>query len=539
MKRKNRPRLIDDFVARPSSGSVSGHPEASRFPSVGMTLNSYRTKNETVGRPRLVASQVAVSGATRASIPSALPLPARPKERGQKGRTGRWQRLRAKLTWRRALTALGVLVLLFVCWFGFKFFYNLSKTFGGNVFGIFDSTRLKGEDVGRVNILLAGNSADDPGHNGANLTDSIMILSVDTKHNTAFMLSVPRDLWVNIPGNGYQKINAAYEDGQVDHFSYPGYPSGGMGQLEQIITQNFGLTLNYYALIDYAALRDAVNAVGGIDVTINSSDPRGLYDPDIDWSTGGVLVNLKNGKNHLSGEQALDLARARGDAYGSYGFPRSDFDRTENQRMMLVALKDKVMSAGTLANPIKLTSLFDTLGSHVHTDMTVGEAHRLYNLMENINSSNIKSVSLNDADGKNLLTNYAAPTTPPQSALIPAAGVSDFSQIQLFIKRLTSNSPVIRENANVVLLNASTTYGLAAANETKLAAKGVNVTSVADATQTQAHTTIIDASKGKKPATLTLLKSVYGQSVTQSNPYAQQYPNAAFIVLLGGDQTLD
>ena len=99
-----------------------------------------------------------------------------------------------------------------------------------------------------------------------------------------------------------------------------GYPSGGMGQLEQVVEENFGIAINYYALIDYSAFRDAVNAVGGIDVTIASSDPRGLYDPNIDYTTHGPLVKLTNGVHHLNGQQALDLVCARGDSANSYGF---------------------------------------------------------------------------------------------------------------------------------------------------------------------------------------------------------------------------
>src|SRR5262249_37027253 len=135
---------------------------------------------------------------------------------------------------------------------------NVQRVFGGNIFSVLTTTKLKGEDAGRVNILLAGNSADDPGHNGANLTDSIMVISIDTKHNSAFLLSVPRDLWVAIPGYGHAKINEAYVDGQAGEFAAAGYPPGGMGLLAEVVQQNFGLAINYYALIDYNALRDGV-----------------------------------------------------------------------------------------------------------------------------------------------------------------------------------------------------------------------------------------------------------------------------------------
>jgi LCP family protein required for cell wall assembly len=336
---------------------------------------------------------------------------------------------------KRTILVIVLLILLVGGWLGWKFQSNLSKVFGGNIFGLFSSTKLKGEDTGRVNILLAGNSTDDPGHGGAQLTDSIMLVSIDTHNNTAFMMSIPRDLWVNIPNYGYQKINAAYEDGQAENFSAAGYPNGGMGLLEQIVSQKLGVPIDYYALIDYTAFRDAVNAVGGISVNIQSSNPYGLYDPSIDYTTGGPLVDLSNGVHALNGEQALDLARARGDAYGSYGFPQADFDRTSNQRLMLVALKNKALSIGVLSNPIKLGNLFDSLGNNVKTDFTVSDARRLYDIGKKVNSSQIKSVGLNNVNGQDLLQSYTA--NDGESALIPAAGLNDYNAIQAYLQQIT------------------------------------------------------------------------------------------------------
>lgn len=425
-----------------------------------------------------------------------------------------------------------LLILLGGGWFATKALGNVAKIFHGNVFSILTTTKLKGEDVGRVNILMAGNSADDPGHGGANLTDSIMVISIDTKDNTAFLLSIPRDLWVDIPGYGHAKINEAYVDGQAGNFSAPGYTKGGMGLLEEVIHQNFGLTMNYYALVNYGALRDSVNAVGGINVTIQSSDPRGLYDPSIDYATHGPLVKLTNGEHQLNGEAALDLARARGDAYGSYGFAESDFERTQNQRLIVLALKNKVLTAGVLANPIALSNLFDSIGKNVTTNFTLSEARRLYDISKNINNSNVQSVSLNAANGKNLLANYAAPNG--ESALIPAAGLDNFSQIQAFATRLTTNNAVIREGASVEVLNGTQTSGLAAQAQTTLVAKGLNVTGAGNAAAV-ATTTIIDASGGKDPATLQLLKQLYGSKVTTTNPYANVYADT-FIVVIGADR---
>ncbi|HVV26024.1 MAG TPA: LCP family protein [Candidatus Saccharimonadales bacterium] len=471
------------------------------------------------------------------TLPSAQYGSARGRARQTPGLgkpAGRFKRLLHKITPKRVVLTIVIIILLIGLFVAGKFIYNAHKLFGGSIFGILHSTKLKGEDQGRVNILLAGNSADDVGHNGGQLTDSIMIVSIDTRNNTAFLLSVPRDLWVDIPGAGHQKINDAYVVGQEDNFDESGYPKGGMGLLEQVIQENFGIQLDYYALVNYTALKDAVNAVGGITINVQSNDPRGLYDPSIDYATHGPLVKLSNGQHTLNGEQALDLARARGDAYGSYGFDSADFERTQNQRQMLVALKNKAATAAVVANPAKLTKLFDAVGSNVKTDFTLSEVHRLYDITKPISSSKIQSLSLDSANGKDLLSSYT--TADGESALIPAAGLDDFSDIQAFVKQQTSTNPVVREDASVVVLNATDTSGLASAERTKLKIKGLNVTAIGDALSNQATTTVIDASAGKKPATRALLGQLFGNHFTTANPYAGMYNDPDFIVLVGSDQ---
>lgn len=397
---KKRKPTKQDFM------SAELRQQAAAFPPIGSTLPS----------PYYV-------GATQHGMAAAAPLNP-PKKRGFK-------------VWaKRFFLFVASLVLLAVLFVGGKFLINAGKAFQGSLFGLLQSNHLRGEDQGRVNILLAGNSADDPGHNGANLTDSIMIVSIDTKDNTAFMMSIPRDLYVNIPGHGYAKINEAYPDGQDSDFSEPGYPDGGMGLLEKVVSENFGLELHYYALVDYTALKQAVDAVGGIDVHIHSSDPRGLYDPSRDWTSRhyAPLVKLSNGEHHLSGQQALNLARARGDAYGSYGFAQSDYTRTANQRMMIVALKDKATSVGVALNPIKIANLLDSFGNNVTTNFKTDEVRRLFDIAKKVPSDQIKSVGLNDVGGKNLLRSYA--THSGQSALVPAAGINDYSDIDAYLDQL-------------------------------------------------------------------------------------------------------
>jgi len=482
--------------------------KATDFPGVGMTLNSYKSTAASESRARQAQQPV---------------------------KRSRWQRFTSKITIKRVILSILVLVLLVFGWLGFKFLYNAHRLFGNSVFSALSVGKLDGESAGRVNILLAGNSADDPGHQGGMLTDSIMIMSVDTKNHTAFMMSIPRDLYVSVPGYGHQKINAVYPAGENSKFKEDGYAEGGMGLLQKVIQEDFGVDCHYYALINYNALRDAVNSVGGIDFTVKSSDKRGLYDPSKDWTTGGVLVKLTNGTHHLSGQQALNLARARGDARGSYGFANSDFDRTENQRQLILALRSKASSAGVLANPLKLGGLFDSIGSNVETNFTLSNVRRLYDITKGISGTNIQSIGLNEADGKNLLKNYR--TTKGESALIPEAGLDEYGDIQRYIQRLTSSNLLVRENADVILLNGTSTSGLAARQSDLLEKKNIRVSTVGDA-DGENHTTtqIIDLSQGGKPNTKqALLKAFPGSTVTTTNPYGSSY-NADFIVVLGSDR---
>ncbi|HET9850307.1 MAG TPA: LCP family protein [Candidatus Saccharimonadales bacterium] len=337
---------------------------------------------------------------------------------------------------------IGLVLLIFVgaitigVWDAIELSQASKKMFGsGNLFSLFLGTNLASQN-GRTNILLAGYSADDPGHAGANLTDSIMLISLDKNTKTGYLLSIPRDLYVQIPGGSYSKINALYEQGQANGFSAPGYPSGGMGLLEQTVSNSLGVPINYYALIDYAAFRDTVNAVGGVDVTINSPDGR-LYDPNRDWTTGGPLVDLSNGTHHLNGQQALDLARARGDPspYGyAVGFEQSDYQRTADQRMLLVAVRAKAVSWKSVINPTRAGHLFDGMANNVKTDINTSNVMPLYGLIDKIKISQLKSYSLNKIDDKTLLNPYTSYYSG--DSLIPAAGIDDFSAIQAAISQL-------------------------------------------------------------------------------------------------------
>ncbi len=433
-----------------------------------------------------------------------------------------------KRSWKRGLkrtgSLLGIVVLVGGLWFGLKFYKDIAKLTGNknplSLLSAFKPANLHNQN-GRINILVAGNSADDAGHNGGTLTDSIMVLSINTHNNTALMLSVPRDLWVHIPGDGHSKINAAY-------------PNGGMNQLQKVVESNLGLTIDYRALVNYTAFKDLVNSVGGITINIKSQDPRGIYDPSLDYTSRKCcsLAKYSNGSVNLNGKQALNLARARGDAYGSYGFPQADFDRTTHQRQMLLAIKDKASSSSVISNPFKVSSLVDAVGNNIKTNLQLNEIETLYTYMKKIDDTKIDSYNINTlkGPGTTMLQNYTSPDG--QSALIPAAGLDDYTDIRNQLVNLFTADPVAKEGATVVILNGTGATGLATTQRSVLARKGMSVTT-ANAPANQADNTLIDNSGGAMPNTLAYLKSKYKITVITSPSLTAAYPSADFILILG------
>lgn len=333
----------------------------------------------------------------------------------------RWRQIAARL-------ALLVFIVVFIAgliiavWDAHNISSASSKMFGsGNLIELFNSQPVETDSYGRVNVLLVGYSIDDPGHKGAALTDSIILLSMSRAKNTGFMLSIPRDLYVKIPGHGYGKINEAYKD-------------GGMPMLENIVSQNFQTPIGYYALVNYAAVRQTVDAIGGITINIQSKDPRGLYDPNINKADKGPL-RLSNGWQTLDGQTALNLTRARGDPCGcghyAYGFSQSDFDRTQHQRQVLTAIKEK-LSWKLIFNPFKNGQLLQAVANNVRTDIKTSEIRTIFSTFNNIPAKNLKSVSLRDLNG----VNYLSSTHYSGATLSPAAGLNDYSRINAALESL-------------------------------------------------------------------------------------------------------
>lgn len=438
-----------------------------------------------------------------------------------------------RFTKKRVVLFVVALLLIAGGYFGVKLLLTSSKLFSGNIFDLFGAgTVLKADENGRTNILVFGTSEDDPGHDGADLTDSIMILSVDQTKKNAVMVSVPRDLWVKYGESclsGYEgKINVAYECGADN-----GSEADGAKKLMNVVGESFGLDIQYYAHVNYTVVRDTVNAVGGVKVTIDSDDPRGIMDRNFDWACNFTCYYVKwpNGTAQLNGDQALALARAR-NAAGGYGLGGGNFDREQYQQKIIVALKDKAASAGTLANPVAVSNILDALGNNVRTSFSAGEVKTLINLANEIPSTSIKSISLVEPGSAVMTTGNVS----GQSIVQPVAGTYDFSEVRSYIQsKMPREDGQVGESAQVRVLNGSDTGGLAGKKAGELTAAGIENITTGDTPSDPAYGDFVwyNLSDGRAPKTLSKLRTVLGKEATGTILPTGVQSDADFVIIVG------
>jgi len=268
-------------------------------------------------------------------------------------------------------------------------------------------------DNDRLNILLLGlRGEDDP--NGGALTDSIMIFSFKKSTGQTALISIPRDLYVEIPGmNGKkEKINFAYAHG----YDKNGV-AGGLYLSKIAVSRVSGLFINQAIVVNHEAFREIVDILGGIDVYLEAPfQEKSQFAKEI-------LIDLPAGKNHLDGATALYFVRSR--------FSTSDFDRARRQQKVLLAIKDKALSLGFLTNPGKIFQVLESLGRNVKTDISFSDISSFITIAQKIDTNKvIHKVFDTTPDG--LL--YATHSENGAYILLPVKG--DFSQIQQACQRI-------------------------------------------------------------------------------------------------------
>ncbi len=312
--------------------------------------------------------------------------------------------------------------------------FNKVSTNGGffeNIVGVLPGVNdeIKGENEGRINILALGmRGANVTG--GGLLADTIMVFSVKPEESKVSMVSIPRDFYVNNPALGTKsKINAVYAYGEQKS------KGQGLEDMKNVVGEITGLTIHYGAVINFEGFSDLVDAIGGVDITLQEpfSEPlqfneahvcdssvftvaTGKYqykknekgkivaqyplctNPDVEC---GGEFKLPAGKQVLNGEDALCYVRSR--------VTSSDFDRARRQQLIIQKIKEKAFSIGTLTDFGKINDMIDSLGNNAQTDMQLWEMKRMFELygeMENVQLS--QKVLENSAEG--LLYNPPAGT---------------------------------------------------------------------------------------------------------------------------------
>lgn len=410
---------------------------------------------------------------------------------------------RPKKPWKYFIWGLVILVLGVLAWIGvtgYIAYRNIStKNASDSPLFFKDGTNISPDQLGaegdsRINVLLIGVDK------AAGLTDTLQIVSFDPINNTYAMMSIPRDLAVNNPGLGPTKINAVYNGATKICVSLKSCPSGvdqGAYVLERTINEVTGVKIHYYVKTDFSGLKSIVDSIGGIDVYVDKQ----LYDTQFpaEVGEGYVTVNIKAGQQHMNGDTALKYSRSR--------HSTSDFDRARRQQIVVNAIKDKIMTLGTLSNPQKVTSLLNSLGQHLKTDISLSDVTKFATLVKAVDSHKTASEVLDtSADGPL----RDATDSSLGYIIYPRLGINNYTEVKDYVLTIFQEPYVLKEKARVTIINATgkTANGTTIMN--KLKGMGYNVVSTTDATKSQTATTITDSSND--PYTLKLLKKRFNAS---------------------------
>lgn len=458
--------------------------------------------------------------------------------RNKKSKLSKRERWKALTRRQKALRIFAVLVIIVLLITGFLFakgYINLRKVLSGAGGAAalqkdVDPSKLRGEGDGRINVLIMGRGGE--GHEGADLTDTIILASIDPIDKNAALVSIPRDLYVSVPHQGSMKINAVFSTGKMSVLNKYSRATddikkqadqAGYDLIESTVSNVLGVPVHYHAMVDFAGFKQAVDTVGGVDIKAPDAVREQMR---IDGRN--YILDVKAGQQHMDGFKALAYSRSR------HTSARGDFDRSERQRLLIVALKEKIFSLGTFSNPAKISGLLSNLGSHVQTNFSVQDLSRLYDISKDIGGNKVSSIGLVDPPHDYLTTGNIGGL----SVVIPKAGVNNYKDIQSYIRNTLKDSFIKNENASIMVLNGTQVPGLATTKSDELKSYGYNVTNVANApTRTYANTVIVDMRNGNKKYTQRYLEQRFKVTSTGSLPDKSINPGTAdFVIILGTDQ---
>jgi LCP family protein required for cell wall assembly len=303
----------------------------------------------------------------------------------------------------------------------------------------------------RVNILLLGiDKRDDEPIEGTR-SDTMIIASIDPESKSAAMVSLPRDMWVTIPGctasmacvGGQQRINFAHA-------------LGGPELAEKTVTADFGVPIDYYARVDFRGFVDAVNTVGGVTIDVDMPVKDDEYPTD---DYGYQRIYFAPGPQLVDGKSALQYARSR---HGT-----SDFARANRQQKVIVALRNRALQLNMLSRAPELAGI---MSKSVSTNLSPVQMVSLAKLLSQIDRDRIENLVIDQ--------NYVTPFTGSDGAALLSPNTPAIRAAITATERSAAH-PEMR--AKVEVLNGSGTAGLGQKAADYLKSQGYNVVRIAAA----------------------------------------------------------
>lgn len=331
------------------------------------------------------------------------------------------------------------------------------------------------DDLPPINILLMGTDARPEDTKPAR-TDTMMLLSLTPRDQTVGILSLPRDLWVPIPGqNMTSKINMAYVIGENGN-----YPGGGAYLAMDTVSSFIGRPVDYYIRVNFSGFVQFIDLIGGIDITV----PHTIHDQAYPTADYGVeLFHLEPGPQHLSGEVALKYVRTRNND--------DDYGRARRQQQVIRAIANKVLSANMISALLpKLPTLFYTMRSSIDTNIPMAKQLELAQYAGNASVNNIRQLVLDNRYGQETYTEEGAWILLPNREMVSVA-------LNRFFAPVANNATDLHQNENqaawvrVEVLNGTGQPRIAARTRELLEARGWQVVSIDDADRNDYQQTLI------------------------------------------------
>ena len=379
----------------------------------------------------------------------------------------------------------------------------------------------------RVNILFLGLD-QRPGESATSRTDTMILFSVNPKNKSVSMLSIPRDLWVPIPGHKEGRINTAHYWGEIED-----YPGGGPALAKHTVRYNLGVPVHYYVRLNFTGFEQIIDAIGGIDIDVPAAIDDYQYPaPDNSYEH----VHFDAGPQHMDGVTALKYARTR------KGSGDGDFSRMDRQKQVIFAIRDKVLSLPNLPQLVlQLPQLAQSLGESLQTDIPAGTMLTLAKWSEQIKGEDIYSDVLDrrvteskrTADGQDVLLFDREKARPIIEALFSDPDPATPTATADHVARLEA------EGARVAVYNGTSVDGLAGRISSFLQVQGIGVVASDNADRHDYERTTIRVYADKPYSVEWLTNWLTSIGV---EPVLEQYPAQSDIdlsIVIGQDFPVD